>query len=1316
MMTSDSCKVLLILFLLSAKLYIKVSTEFEATPSQYQVFNITCDPHNDSSQDCQSESLETIADKVRENADVEINIEVSWLILTTNISFTKLNSLTISASERTVTTIACNAGGNATNAGMTFIGIMNAVKLNALRLMLCGSQTNKPEGKTYISALTMLRCRNVEINKVVVAKSKGIGLTILYHQGGRVDIQSTIFKENKISQDYSAGSFFGGGGVYIVIDQIKRRVYEPIAFHFDNCTFENNVAHTTKFDFGYTNDEGMVETGYGSGGGAHFSIENGVRDLNVSFSHCNFTANQAFIGGGITIKIYAGVSHNETRNVTFEIRDSLFVRNGCGKTRSGGGAYLSFATYFDGSIITDSHYFVRNVSFIENCAELGGGVFYYSNRGKQGHNDNENNSVLFDNCTFRSNKAHIGSAVEMTTSMFLKVITGYTIVPIFKNCQFLENFVFVNQSQKNQKTAGIGTIYASLYNIRFNGSSHFESNRGTPVYVVNGVVNCTNSDVSFVNNTGLQGGAIALVGSSIMILGRHKYEFINNTAIHEGGAIYVSLTDSTDFFISRSCFIQYLDTDSVVLSANWKANITFMGNKAVDDTAGHAIYATSLHPCQVINNGTSFQPEYILLTNISEVFSVRGINFDDDLSHPQIATDGSFLYTSRETPWTIIPGEKYQHGVTMKDDLNRSVNASLRVAISRKQKDIELNSGFYTFTGSDIQLKGKPDHNASLFIYTVSARQSYIKRNITLLKCPPGFKLTNNGICDCNTNAYIGLFKCDMDKFHSHLHFGYWVGLMETPNGSQDLVTSPCPFCDYSLGTMNSLYYSKLVVLPRDYSNLSETVCGESRNGTVCGRCQNNYTMQFHSPSFQCKAIKSDGCKFGWLFYILSELMPVTLVFIIVLIFNVRFTSGTVNGFILFSQMLHTMDVSASGIIVLPGTIKHSVNYWTEGYQVIYGFFNFDFFNSESLSFCLWKNASALDMLAVKYVTVTYTLLMIVAVIWIMNSCGGRCCGKCCRITTVKTSVIHGISTFLLICYAQCIKVSLYLLMPVYFYVDEGNGFKPPVKVWLNGELTYLGKKHLSYAIPALLFLLIVGILPPALLLAYPLLNKVLTILGCENSRVINFISRLIPTANLKPMLDSIQGCFKDNFRFFAGLYFLYRWTFLLIQMNPSIFNVYYTAVSGVLVFILTLHTICQPYIKRVHNIIDALLFANLLLIALLSSFNYHRSRNQKKTDQEGTVSSSIVQLVLIYLPLVVMGACILITLCKKVIGCGHKILSTHFPNVFIPARVSQLRELVLGVGGTEDDDSELVHERILDESVPCPKYNSVNNSSYLPD
>ena len=205
-----------------------------------------------------------------------------------------------------------------------------------------------------------------------------------------------------------------------------------------------------------------------------------------------------------------------------------------------------------------------------------------------------------------------------------------------------------------------------------------------------------------------------------------------------------------------------------------------------------------------------------------------------------------------------------------------------------------------------------------------------------------------------------------------------------------------------------------------------------------------------------------------------------------VLVLNISFTSGAVNGFILFSQLLASFDFTAGGIIMFP---RQSLRNASQGYQIFYGFFNLDYFNSESLSFCLWKGASALDMLVIKYITILYTALLIATFVLVMNKCGGRYLGKCCRITTIKASVVHGISSFLMIGYSQCVNVSLSLLLQVHIHAAQDNDFQPHKRVWLNGEIVHFSKEHLPYALPAVFCLLTVGMIPPLLLLIYPLLN-----------------------------------------------------------------------------------------------------------------------------------------------------------------------------------------------------------------------------------
>ena len=87
-------------------------------------------------------------------------------------------------------------------------------------------------------------------------------------------------------------------------------------------------------------------------------------------------------------------------------------------------------------------------------------------------------------------------------------------------------------------------------------------------------------------------------------------------------------------------------------------------------------------------------------------------------------------------------------------------------------------------------------------------------------------------------------------------------------------------------------------MLPSNPDDLDRVICGESRKGIQCGHCHDGYNVYYHSPQLYCYKEEPVSCKLGWLFYILSELIPVTSVFGLVLLFKVNLTSGGPNGFI----------------------------------------------------------------------------------------------------------------------------------------------------------------------------------------------------------------------------------------------------------------------------------------------------------------------------------------------------------------------------------------------------------------------------------
>ena len=1085
-------------------------------------FSIKCDPYAElkfeGDQECKNETLAKIASSVNEQINVQIDVYIPLLLLNETAAFTNLTSLTINGGLKGImTNISCVVNGSSNDAGIILSNITEYISLNNLRLLSCGSISEKRNTENfydseYSSALTIIHGRNVNLDKVVIERSKGLGLTILDHQGGEVNIVSSVFKENKVEE--TSVKQLGGGGVYIELEPNCPTCPDVHkTFTFEDCLFYNNTAitndtlasssvHTEVF-----NDKKQRN---GRGGGAYVLLRGGTTNIRVLFSRCTFRGNQGLIGGGLSVNMLGENNRNST-NVTVEIRDSQFESNGCTKHNSeevrdmcgaspdagfGGGLQLTFNAFsnytaVDDAAISHSRYLVRNSNFTKNCAVVGGGVSYLSYRWRT-----DTVSMSFDDCIFDQNTAHMGSAVAMTPSRFSKMYSGNIVIPHFHNCLFSTNFIFDKcfQSFKAQENAGIGTVYSSSYNIDFQGSNDFENNWGSAIHIVNGILNFTASNVNFINNTAQWGGALALFGDSTMIVGSNKYNFILNMALIQGGAIYVNLIDKADFTISRSCFIYYNGNRNHLQSSRvWHTNITFHGNIALKCTGGHAIYATSLHSCQ--GDDSAFKSDSKLtFANISEVLFGQGVTLDNnDTLQPQIMTDGAWLELNNSTPLEIIPGKRFHHGLKVKDDFGHYINVSFKVIIDREATNVSFDPSYSTFVKGGIKLSGSAGNNASILLSPVGPRYNYVKLNVTLLKCPPGYKLNGMSQCTCNTDAHFGLLKCDNFEFKSYLLPGFWVGLID----ESTLVTSNCYFCVYnnsiSSASSKSVYE---VLLPQSYSELNKAVCGETRTGVVCGVCQKGYTVHFHSPHYLCKQAKPFGCKLGWFFYILSELVPGTAVFVFVLVFNISFTSGAINGFILFSQLLGSLDLYAGGVTAFSIADKQKIDDATAGSRILYGFFNLDFFNSEALSFCLWQGATALDMIAFRYITIFYTVLLVVAVIFVMNKCGGRCLSRCCRITTVKVSVIHGISTFLVICYAQCVKVSLSLLVPVHLHTE--SNFRLHSRVWFNGEVRHLSPQHLPYAIPAILILLTIGILPPSLLLTYPMLNKLLAFLALK--------------------------------------------------------------------------------------------------------------------------------------------------------------------------------------------------------------------------
>ena len=497
--------------------------------------------------------------------------------------------------------------------------------------------------------------------------------------------------------------------------------------------------------------------------------------------------------------------------------------------------------------------------------------------------------------------------------------------------------------------------------------------------------------------------------------------------------------------------------------------------------------------------------------------------------------------------------------------------------------------------------------------------------------CQPGYVTFKEG-CHCSANTkmcqYLGIRRCNDTSKEASLTRGYWAGYGHNIiNNSENFRTSNCP-----KGYCNNKAKDE-ISLPQDPVELNDQICNNHRHGVICAQCKNGTSVHSYTQSmFLCK--EETHCNLGILFFILSQIIPVTILFLIVILFDIQLTTGALNGFLFYAQIFDTLSLNADNFITFPEATRRLL----EALNFIVSIFNLKFFNLPALSFCLFKGANSLDVIAFDYITVVYSLLLIVFTVVIMN----LRCNKLNRLLQklkgkrvhLSQSIIHGLSGFLVMCYARTTTSTLQLLTPTWLH---GKGPKKLEMVaYYYGEEEFFHGAHLKYAIPALFALILMTLLPPLILLLYPLCYKVLALFGLQESKFTRIICRVMPLEKFKPFFDSFQGTFKDNHRYFAGLYFVYRLIPLIIYNAVSNKIDYFFYFEIQLVVMLAVHAYVQPHKEKRHNRLDLYILTLFLILNSITSYNYQWTLIQLNAHKITQVFSTI-QIVLAYSPLVIM-------------------------------------------------------------------------------
>ena len=1132
-----------------------------------------------------------VAESIDRNQSLlTIMIQGPILHINSTVSFVSTNNLTLAGSP---TELECDCK----DCGIIF----NNTEYSTIRYLHfngCGKVSHW--NKNIITAVLIYKCHNVVVENCTFSESFETGL-YFRDTVGVVEILNSIFQGSGTCQHC-----IGASGLAIRFVNKFDTNNDPVSnYTVANCIFRNNRDSSGAAASNPTSTGGGVDLQF---------TKNSINNV-VLFVDVWIEGNLATWGGGMLIHFGGSAQNNQVflSGVTF--------RNNTA-SKAGGGVDAGFVGAASHSPITNTVH-MENCDFIDNHASYGAGTAIYASHTDCVKDPDYNNSALvFKSCRWAGNIAlFFGSTVDISPFSYDTLGSIYLPRPRFIDCEFTANHT--HEQSKQNFLINVGSFAVNAFDVLFEGTVNFENHSFTPLHVTDGAVTfLPGARAFFKNNIGSQGGALALFGSSILqVLPNTTLFFINNTATGYGGAIYQSTQNHHDFFSSRTCFIQNSSKiyHNAYRNAEEKPTLYFRGNcVGHNEQTGHAIYATTFLPCYFEQfRKDSFSEDRVM----DALQNIAMFDLEDGTEETALATSPQrFDFSERRL--SIIPGRSVRISITVKDELNNTAPSVYRVI----QNDTCPTDR--EFMINRLKINSQEEGPCSLSLVSANFRESLIRFKILLLKCPPGFFMDDaSQACSCSAysrkQAYYGISSCHDQKANAYLRNNYWAGYDD--DGS--LLTARCPssFCNAKMDRE-----VQGLTLPDTSSptDLRKTVCRPNRAGWLCGMCEANYTTYFHSPTYQCRP--QHLCSWGVLFYFLSEVFPIVAMFSVIAVFDIRLTTGTASGLVFFAQIIDAITIRMKWDSKQPEILE----IFNSIHQVIYGLFNFNFFNLEPASFCLWSNASVLDVIAFKYISVLFAFILLLSIVLFLKYCTCDCLRTKNKVFAVgkNRSVVHSMSAVLVICYAQCTNISFQILTKTTL---RGAGSEPRHTVTLYGGIKYFSPEHLVYALAACFCLSTVVAIPPILLLVYPGYLTLFSFCKLSESYPIRFVSSFF--IKLKPFFDSFQGCYRDKLRFFSGFYFLGRIAILGIDAFVTSTTQSVLGMEITILILLGVYAFYHPFHNATDNSNNILILLNIALIGLFTQVAY--SQDWYDDSRDVVIFALVVRLILLYLPILCIVA-----------------------------------------------------------------------------
>ena len=1138
-------------------------------------------------------------------------------------------------------------------AGLSFIRVNN-ITIRNLTLLGCGSvqisssvderNSNKIFLK-YQVALYIYECEYLNVANIHVNSSNGTGLTI-YNAKRQVYVVHSVFANNKPPgyQEKDKHSSYGGSGLQIEhtycnltssshnnCEDTGSRVSLNAIYIINDTKFIGNVANEGNLTTYKTSNSKFNNVAFGKGGGFSIILKGTSSKNTFLFGNIDLQSNRARFGGGFYIGFHDVSSNNKvsltklivSSNINEGLQTDMWDKDG-----GGGGGKVIF-TGSDSNPHNNS-LVIENSNFFDNRGMTGGGL---SLELKLVNCSKCNNCLSIQKSNFNNNLAFLGSAVYFSQAFlswcgptcFYSEIEQLTFNNNKQICeQILESFASLPCS---------GTLYSSNIPLHLKSSSYknapisFRNNIGSALEVHASYVEISaGTTVEFINNTADYGGAIALYDCSyLLITNNTKYIFTNNSANVHGGAIYSDTCTSNDqpTTLSSKCFIQYFKSE--VHPNNWNSTFIFQYNYLKLDGQHNtsSIYAVNAIPCW---QGTSDIP----LSNYNEelnktfcwqnwTYEPLDCNANIDSAPAYMKSESQIINLSvRPGDLLNLPIEVYDGTGDKKSDVSLSVciisgsasfsesNAN-RLCISTSNNQVHLfyhekeRSSNNESINLVVKTKGPVSLQIGFKVFFEKCKWPFISGTSQCSLISDFFCCSSSNFCDsCNKQCFLS--ELVSNKSYVKGKFGHCIS-----HGHLHTITGQCPlsYYDYTCAT---------------YEDNNTMRCISNRAGPLCGACAANHSVPLNSINLECTDCSTND--WGWLYFLLFEIIPVTIMVSLILIFNLKVTNGSINGFIFYSQII-TLSIPSWFYPAWMTNLwlKDKATVGTPNIDV-YKFspstFPFSIWNLNFLTVipptklvvCITKSMGSLGAIAFWYVVAVYPLILLVLLyIWlVLYNESYRFVVKVTRpvhqrlarlwqMFRIEPSLTDSIAIIYIVCFSQLANTSFKLLHHTTAY-DVENKANSRTVFFYDGSLLYFGWPHALAGLLAICVLVSMVILPMFCLLLYQFQFT---------QRFLNYFK--LKREGLSALFDVYTGGFHNgsnktsDCRYFAGLFLFLRVAIMLIYFTPyydltiiPFLQMTFTIVAAGTIMII------RPYSNNIHNLTN---FLMLLLLALLSGLTF---------------------------------------------------------------------------------------------------------------